>query len=226
VDTGLTNGTTYYYVVVAVNAAGTSPNSAQVSATPSAPPAAPTNVQAAAGNAQVTLTWNASAGATSYTVQRSTTSGGPYATVPGGSGLAGTSFVDTGLTNGTTYYYVVIAVNGAGSSPNSAQVSATPTAGGAAPAPPTGVVAASITGLIAVAWKPSTSPGVTQNRIYRSTVSGGPYALIGTVAAGSAYPTYNDRTVVAGTTYYYVVTAVNSSGAESGYSNQASATAK
>ena len=67
---------------------------------------------------------------------------------------------------------------------------------------------------------------MTQNRIYRSTVSGGPYTLIGSVAAGSAYPSYNDRTVVAGTTYFYVVTAVNASGAESGYSNQASATAK
>jgi fibronectin type 3 domain-containing protein len=105
-------------------------------------------------------------------------------------------------------------------------VSATPSGGGAAPAPPTGCVAAAIPGLIAVAWKPSTSAGVTQNRIYRSTVSGGPYSLIGTVAAGSANSSYNDRTVVAGTTYYYVVTAVNSSGAESAYSNQASATAK
>src|ERR1700721_4075590 len=83
-DTGLTNGMTYYYVVSALNAAGESANSSQANATPTAPatpPAAPTGLQAVAGNAQVSLTWSASTGATSYNVQRSTTSGGPYTRV-------------------------------------------------------------------------------------------------------------------------------------------------
>src|SRR5271157_3978303 len=57
-------------------------------------PAAPRGLKATAGNAQVALTWNASAGATSYKVKRSTTSGGPYTVV---SSPAVTSYTDTGL---------------------------------------------------------------------------------------------------------------------------------
>ena len=124
-DTGLTNRTTYYYVVSAVNSAGESANSVEVSATPNAPPAAPTGLTASAGNAQVSLTWNASTGATSYHVKRSTTSGGPYTQI--GAPTA-TNYTDTGLTNGTPYYYVVSAVNSAGESANSSQASATPVA--------------------------------------------------------------------------------------------------
>src|SRR4029077_20386181 len=125
-DTGLTNGTKYYYVISAYNSAGQSSNSSEVSVTPMAPagpPAAPANLQATAGNAQVMLTWSASASATSYNVKRSTTSGGPYAIL---SSPTVTNFTDTGLTNGTTYYYVVSALNSAGESGNSAQASAAP----------------------------------------------------------------------------------------------------
>jgi fibronectin type 3 domain-containing protein len=125
-DVGLTNGTTYFYVLSAVNSVGESANSSQASAIPVAPtqpPAAPAGLLATAGNAQVTLRWNAPAGATSYHVKRSTTSGGPYTQV--GAPTA-TSFSDTGLTNGTTYFYVVSALNSVGEGANSAQASATP----------------------------------------------------------------------------------------------------
>jgi fibronectin type 3 domain-containing protein len=125
-DTGLTNGTTYYYVVSAVNSAGESANSTEQSATPVLPiPTAPTNVTATAGDTQVNLSWTASANAASYHVKRSTTNGSGYAQV---SAPTGTSFNDTGLTNGTTYYYVVTALNASGESANSSQVSATPAA--------------------------------------------------------------------------------------------------
>ncbi len=125
-DTGLANGTTYFYVVSAVNATGESANSAQASATPAAPtqpPAAPIGLIANGGNAQVSLAWTASSGATSYHVKRSTTTGGPYTQV---SAPTATNFTDTGLTNGTAYFYVVSALNSAGESANSAQASATP----------------------------------------------------------------------------------------------------
>ena len=89
------------------------------------PPATPTGLAATAGNAQVSLTWNASTGATSYNVQRGTVSGGPYAT---SFSTSTASYIDSSVTNGTTYYYVVAAVNSAGSSANSTQVSATPVA--------------------------------------------------------------------------------------------------
>jgi Malectin domain/Fibronectin type III domain len=89
---------------------------------------APANLTAAAGNAQVSLSWTGSAGAASYNVKRSTTSGGPYSNVA--TGVTSTSFTNTGLTNGATYFYVVSAINSNGESPNSNQASATPTAGG------------------------------------------------------------------------------------------------
>ena len=125
-DSGLTNGTTYYYVVSAVNANGESGNSTAASATPNAAiPAAPTGVNAIPGNAQVSLSWTASAsgGVTGYHLKRSTTSGGPYTQV---ATSPATYASDTGLTNGTHYYYVVTAVAAAGESGNSAEVSATP----------------------------------------------------------------------------------------------------
>jgi len=89
-------------------------------------PAAPTNLAATAGNAQVGLSWTAASGATSYNIKRSTTNGGPYANVQ--TGVTGTTFTNTGLTNGTPYYYVVTALNASGESPVSLQASATPTA--------------------------------------------------------------------------------------------------
>jgi chitin-binding protein len=87
-------------------------------------PAAPTGLAATPGNSQVQLTWNASTGATSYNVKRSLTNGGPYANVA--TGVTATAFTDAGLTNGTTYYYVVTAVNASGESPVSSQASAMP----------------------------------------------------------------------------------------------------
>ena len=128
-NTGLSNGATYYYVVSAVNSAGESPNSAEVSATPKATvilPVAPTGLTAKAGNGQVGLSWTAVTGAVSYNIKHATISGGPYTKIVGN--ISSTSFTNTGLKNGTTYYYMVSAVNSAGESPNSAPVSATPKA--------------------------------------------------------------------------------------------------
>jgi chitin-binding protein len=100
--------------------------SAFLQVTPGNVPAAPTNLAAAAGNAQVALTWTAASGATGYNVKRSTTNGGPYSNVA--TNVSGTSYTNTGLTNGTTYYYVVTAVNASGESPVSTQASGTPSA--------------------------------------------------------------------------------------------------
>jgi hypothetical protein len=109
---------------------------------PPDPPAAPADVVAIAGNAQVALAWSNTAGADSYRVHRSTTSGGPYTTIA--PGLTVPSHLDTAVVNGTTYYYVVSAVNQHGESPDSSEVSARPQA----PQPP-----AAPTGLRATAGK-------------------------------------------------------------------------
>jgi len=87
-------------------------------------PSAPTNLNAIAGNAEVSLSWTASSGATSYNVLRSTVNGGSYAGIA--SGVTTTSYSDTSAVNGTTYYYVVQAANSGGTSGNSSQVIATP----------------------------------------------------------------------------------------------------
>jgi fibronectin type 3 domain-containing protein len=133
-DAAVANGFTYYYQVLAHpsgNEAAASAPSSCVSVTPVAgpctPPAAPTGVSATAvSSSQINLAWSASSGATSYTVLRATTSGGPYSSV---GTSATTSFSNTGLAASTTYYYVVQASNGTCSSGNSAQASATTQAG-------------------------------------------------------------------------------------------------
>ena len=88
-------------------------------------PSAPTGLTATGGVEQVTLNWPASSYATNYIISRATVSGGPY--TPIATSWRGTMYIDYGLVGGTTYYYVVMAVNGAGQSTNSAQAGATPT---------------------------------------------------------------------------------------------------
>jgi hypothetical protein len=78
-------------------------------------------------------------------------------------------------------------------------------------------------GTIKLTWTQSTSLNITTNNIYRATVSGGPYTRVASIAATTSY---TNSGLISRTTYYYVVTAVSSTGVESGYSNQASATSK
>ena len=91
--------------------------------------AAPTGLSATAGSGQVALSWNASLGAGSYTVRRSTSSSSGFTVVA--SGLGSTGYTDTDVTGGTTYYYVVSAATSSpvAESAYSAEVSATPAAG-------------------------------------------------------------------------------------------------
>jgi Glycoside hydrolase family 44/Domain of unknown function (DUF4214)/SdrD B-like domain len=84
---------------------------------------APTGMNGTAGDSQVALSWTGSAGATSYNIYRSTTPGGE-GTTPYRTNVTGTAFTDTGLINGTTYFYQVTAVNGSGESARSAELSA------------------------------------------------------------------------------------------------------
>ena len=205
-DSSVTNGTAYYYVVSALNAAGESANSAQASATPQGPggpPASPTNLTATPGNAMVTLAWTASTGATGYNVKRATTSGGPYTQL---AAPTSPTYVDSSVTNGTAYYYVVSALNAAGESANSAQASATPTATGVPPAAPTNLAATPGDTQVSLTW--SASSGATSYNVKRSGTSGGPYTQI----AASTSTSYTDTALTNGTTYYYVVSAVNSAG--------------
>jgi hypothetical protein len=105
------------------NTGATTTNGLDVFTGPCTPPLPPIGLTATAVSpTQINLSWSAAAGATSYPVLRSTTSGGPYATA---GSSATTSFANTGLACNTTYYYVVTASNGNCASGNSAQVQAT-----------------------------------------------------------------------------------------------------
>jgi cellulose 1,4-beta-cellobiosidase len=130
---GLINGTTYYFVVTALNSFGESTVSAEVSATPAVglpAPTAPTGVTAIAGNGQVTVSWNEVTGATAYNIYCSDTLGVTKATGIKIVGFASPYIVNPlvvhGLTNGSTYYFVVTALNTNGESLESSEVSATP----------------------------------------------------------------------------------------------------
>ena len=128
--TGLINGTVYYYIVTAVNTAGESDPSSEISATPTPVPvpAVPQNVKASGGIRSTVLQWDAVAGATSYNIYWSTEPGVTKSTGTKVSGITSFLCAFAYLTNGITYYYVVTAVASAGESNESAEVSAIPSA--------------------------------------------------------------------------------------------------
>jgi hypothetical protein len=135
-DSSVTNGTCYWYVVTAVDTDGNesgystdthaTPNTGDVTA-----PSAPTGLSASAGNAEVSLSWTAPGDAdlSSYHVYRSIVSGNYYYYVDAVTAPV-TSYLNTGLTNGITYYYVVTAIDtNNNESSDSNEASAAPTAG-------------------------------------------------------------------------------------------------
>ncbi len=113
-------------------------------------PGAPGSLTAAAGNAQVTLNWAAASGANSYNLKSATNNGGPYTLL---ANVTTTNFINTGLLNGTTYFYVVSALNIAGESTNSVPASAMPQA------PPTLIISQTGTNFM-FSW-PVASAGFT-----------------------------------------------------------------
>ena len=229
-DTGLVNGTTYYYRVAAVNSAGTSAQSNEAFGTPqlvqASVPSAPQGLAAAGGNGSVQLSWSAPASdggsaITGYDVYRGTSAGGESAT-PVATNVSGRSFTDTGLVNGTAYFYTVAAVNAVGVSAPSGEASATPRA--TVPSAPSGLVASGGNGSVVLSWTPPVSDGgaaITGYNVYRGTSAGGESAT--PLATGVNLTTFTDTSVVNGTAYFYTVAAVNSVGV-SARSGEASAT--
>ncbi|MFH1371833.1 MAG: hypothetical protein ABII09_11200 [Planctomycetota bacterium] len=188
------------------------------------PPAAPTGLSAIAGNGVVTLNWNdnTEGNLDGYNVYRATVTGGPY-TKQNTSLLSSSDYTDNSVTNGTTYYYVVTALDtSTNESDNSDEVSATPYADTTPPAAPTGLSATGGNGTVSLDWNNNTEGDLDGYNIYRSTTSG----VYTTPLNGSLLSSsdYTDNSVVNGTTYYYVVTAVDTGANESGSSSEVSAT--
>jgi len=267
--TGLTNGTRYSFKVTAVNKAGEGPASGAASATPTAAttnPGPPNGLAASPGNGKVTLSWTApgsdgGAAISGYQIYRGTSPGGESGTPVNGSLVAGTSYTVTGLTNGTTYYFTVAAVNRAelqgaksgeasatpvvagaaasasatGSASGSPSAGATASAAGSAPgspsagtasaatAPgaPTGLTATPGNAEVGLSWTASAAGGSpARYRVYQGTSPG---FTLGTPVMSTTSTNATVTGLTNGTTYYFVVAAVDASGTVSAASAEASA---
>ncbi len=200
--TGLTNGRTYAFRVVARNASGTGTQSATSnSVIPGVIPGAPTTVVATAGNASATVTWRAPASnggspILSYVV--TATPGPATCTTRNGTTL---SCVVSGLTNGTAYTFKVVAVNGIGSGPAStASAAVTPSL---PPNVATNVVAVAGNTQATISWNPA---AVITIPIVSYTVSASPAGRRTTCTTpNSSTHTCTVTKLTNGTTYTFTV---------------------
>lgn len=177
---------------------------------------APT-LHAQPGDSVVHLSWTApstdgGSGVTKYKVYRRLATGS-YGSAPLVT-LANSvrSYDDAAGTNGTDYVYKVVALNGLGAGPASSEQAGTPQAGLVAqpPGAPVGLTATNPKGYDQLTWNPPVDNGgapVSGYQIFRGTAAGGE-----TLQATTTSLTYQDRDIDAGTTYYYIVTAVNGAG--------------
>jgi fibronectin type 3 domain-containing protein len=208
----------YTYVVVTADLAGrTSLPSNRLVIDYVAPPEAPTDLGAVAGDHEVRLTWEPPErlvdGRTYsisilYEVLRATAPEAPLVALPAAAALAATTYVDRAVENDTPYYYAVRGVRQEGATvirgPASERVSATPVRT-TAPAPPTDLTAAAAGTIARLAWR--ASPEAATYVIYRAT-GAGPFVRIGSVRV--PVTTFVDRDVPPGT-YRYAVSAQDAS---------------
>ena len=211
---------THAWASVAYQSAGEGLFSAYDTAAPLAAPASPSVAGTVdTSNGTNSLNWAApddgGSPITGYQVYRGLSAGAetPYQTV------TGTSFQDTSVTTGTTYYYRVVASNAVGSSAPSNEVSLTPST---VPAAPT-LVATAGKSQVSLSWTKPADGGaaITGWGIYRANASGAE-TLLQTISSGTSYV---DNTTTAKTTYFYEVAAINRNGTGA-LSGEVSATPK
>ena len=208
-DSQVDFGKTYYYRVTAVNVIGESDPSTEVNISPAANPSYPLNLRATLSNGSVVLEWdaptdNGGSPITYYRIYRSTVENGLYVNI----GVSeNTTYVDDFISLGVTYYYVITAVNVAGESSYSPEVSiqyVTP------PTTPTELVALATDELVTLAWISTSedhSPA-THFEVYRAVNGSDDFTLVGTT--NTTY--FIDRDVQINVTYSYYVVAVNDYG--------------
>ena len=210
VHMGLTNETTYYYRLTANNAAGASEPTAEVSATPGAPPAAPRNFTATAFERQVTLEWDSQEGLT-YDLFHSTAAGIDVndMNVIQISGVT-SPYNHTSLTNDVTYYYLLRAVNSFGESVPTAEISAAPVPSAPPETPRNFEAIMAADGQITLSWTPEV--GVTYELFHSRTPGIDVDDTNVMKISGIRTSPYNHTGLTNDVTYYYLLRAVNSLG--------------
>ncbi|MBP7866929.1 MAG: S8 family serine peptidase [Acidobacteria bacterium] len=173
----------------------------------------PSSIAAAQyGNNALRLTWSSVSGASEYRILRATISGGPYSQI--GTSTA-SPYIDTNVTGGVTYYYVVKAY---GNCLSRKSTEASATAAGTCNLPPTftGLTSASSAGSancgINLSWSAATAlcGGPVNYSVYRDTASGFTPGTTNRIASGIAGTSFNDANGLAsGTAYYYIVRATD-----------------
>jgi outer membrane protein assembly factor BamB len=221
-DTGLVNGVNYLYNISATNNIGEGPKSIGVIAFPRTVPTAPRGLRTIHGKSQIDLIWiapanNGGAPITNYSIYRGTKSGCETLFVKGY--IGGTSWIDTNTSLGIMYYYMVSAINVAGEGPRSYEENATPFSVPGAPRLTVIAGASKVT----LSWTVPSSNGasIMNYSVYRGTASGCETLFVKGYTDGTSWI---DTNVIAGTKYYYLVSAVNAAG-EGLKSNETSITA-
>ena len=222
--TGLSAGTTYYYRVRAINANGDSADSSPVSATTLGTlPAAPSGLTAtAASSGEIDLSWtNNATNQTGFQIDQATSSDFTQGLTTVTVGANATTYSDTGLASGTTYYFRVRAINNVGDSANASSASATTL--GTLPAAPSGLTAtAASSSEINLSWT-NNATNQTGFQIDQATSSDFTQGLT-TVTVGANVTTYSATGLSSDTTYYYRVRATNSNGASANTSTASATT--
>ncbi len=227
--TGLSPGHTYTYQVFAINSAGTSNGSNTASAIPTQVNTAPYPpaglVASTASPSSISLSWttpsnNGGSSITGYKIEAKIGTG-TYTVLVANTGTAATSYVNSGLSTGTTYTYRVSAINSIGTSGPSNEASATP----AQTLTPTGVTAVAVSPTeIDLSWiAPSQTYGqpIGGYMINQKFSSG----TFDTVVDNTGQTTsYQIKNLVTGKTYTFVVIALYTGGGESNPSPEVSAT--
>lgn len=175
-------------------------NACYLDATETMTPAAPTNLAATSSNHSTTLTWNAVADATSYKVYMSADD---VTYSLWSSPVAGTTFTESGLTNGVRYYWKVSAVNANGEGDKSTRVLSLPRD------TPNVALTQDPAGGVDVSWGIVES-NVANFIVNRSTTNWTSWATIATTAA-NVYE-FDDDTCTERTTYYYRVVSILTTG--------------